>query len=434
MSALAPLASTAVTVLTATGIGLLVRGRLTAPPPPLEREAAPTRGLGVTALAGLCAMAAVLPNLFVLGVPRPALLALAFAAAATGFVLHARAALRTWRRADVVLAGALTLLTAAPWLHAATAPLLYHDSMLMWWPKVLEAWNGQPPDLTALTPTHTNQAYPRGMAWLTVSGCVFGPPTPQAMATQAMAWAWLTALAMVEFARGIGRTGLGVAATAAFVLAPDVARHASSGMADCAIGGAALLAAIGLARRAQAGEGHRLAIAAAVGAASLKEEGSVVLLVVGAHFAYDVLARPERRWRALGTGGAVLVLLPFLRLRAHVQQTRMDALPVLLHDPHMLAMRAVATCEQLVAVAIERGLCTGPLVAFALLLLIPRTWPRPLTPLPALALLPMAMLVYTTTTVELPWHVGTTLDRLLIELLPTVLLAAVLRLRRDDAA
>ncbi len=423
MSDLVPLAVAATTLLVATGVGLLVRGR--------SAEPAPRLGLAVTTLVGMCALAAVLPNLFLLGLPRNAVLGLAWSAAGLGIALHARRELRQLRGRDFGIAIALTLLTAAPWLHAATSPPLYHDAMLMWWPKVLEAWNGELPDPTRLTLTHTNQPYPRGMAWLTVLGCVFGPPTPQAMASLAMAWAWLTALAMVSFARSVGRTGLGLAAAALFVLAPDVARHAGAGMADCAIGGAALLAAIGLARRTSAPEGHRIAIAAAIGAASLKEEGTVVLLAVGAHFAFDVLWRADRRWNALRCGPAIAVLVPFTLLRAHVQQTRMEALPVLLHDPHMLLLRGIAVCEQVADFALRHSPVAGPLLLGALLVLLPRGWPRPLTPWPALLLLPVAMLVYATTTVAVQWHVQTTFDRLLIELLPTVLLAAALRLAGD---
>ena len=155
MNPLAPLTATLVALLVATGVGLLLRGRST------DAQAATRLGLVVTTLAGLCALAAALPNLFLMGLPVTAVLGIGIAAAGLGYALHARAELQRLRVRDLGAAAAITLLMAAPWLQAATAPPLHHDAMLMWWPKVLEAWNGQWPDPTQLTLTHTNQPYPQ---------------------------------------------------------------------------------------------------------------------------------------------------------------------------------------------------------------------------------------------------------------------------------
>jgi hypothetical protein len=111
----------------------------------------------------------------------------------------------------------------------------------------------------------------------------------------------------------------------------------------------------------------------------------------------------------------------------------MDALPLLLHDPHLLVLRTLAVAKEILLALGSPFVhghyaAAGPLVGASLLVLLPRGGPRCLPTLPALAMLPMAALVYVTTSADVHWHAGTTLGRLCFELLPTLVLAACLRL------
>lgn len=408
-------------LLTTTGVGIVVRrtfgGGTVARAP-----------AALSALTGACALAALLPALFLLGAGREVTLLTAYATAALGFVRWGRAALLPPDRRTLFHGALLLLALGGPLLAAAHGPLLAEDAVLVWWPKVEEVAAGRWPELHAATTLHSNPGYPRGMAWLTNLASPWAAPTPPTMLLVAWTWTWLSALAMAAFARAHCWPRAGLALAGAFVLLPDVALHAGQGMADGAVGGAILLAAIGLSTRQRDGNGLGLAIAAAVGAPSLKEEGKLVLLVVGAFLLLDVCRRRLPWARALPAAAAPLVLVPFWWAKAGDRATRLDVLPALLHDPDMLVARLAAVLEHMFRRIGEGPMWAGLAAIASLLLLLPRHWPRPLSPWPALVFLPVATLVYVATGVPVRWHVATTLDRLMIEVLPTLLLAAGLRL------
>lgn len=411
-------------LLTAIGLGLAARAALASP----EAARLP---VSVLALAGACTAAALLPALFLLGLPRPAVLGAAYALAAVGWWRWARGGLlRPDRRA--LLATALLLLPLlGPLLAAVALPTVAEDAALVWWPKVAEVAAGRWPELHAATAVHTNPGYPRGMAWLTNLACPWGP-TPAVMQVVAWAPAWLVATAMLAFARSRGAHRAGLLAALTFVVLPDAAFHAGLGMADGAMAGAILLAAIGLGWRHERSCGLGLAVLAGIGACSLKEEGKLVLVVVAGTALLDS-CRGRLPWRRLLLlGSAPLVLIPFWLASRSERATRLEALPTLLQEPDILLARTVAAVEQMGQALVDGQSYDGPsyagmLVLVSLALLVPRHWPRPLSPWPALVFLPVVVLVYVGTGVDVRWHVGTTFDRLMLQLAPTLWLGAALR-------
>jgi hypothetical protein len=407
---------------TTLGVGLLVRRGLGNGP--LVAGAA-----SLAALAGACTLAAALPALFLLGLPRAAALAAAYVAAAGGWLAGGRHALRRPTRVDVATALLLLVPLAGPLCAALTAPLVADDAVLAWWPKVVEVARGQWPELHTATLLHNNPGYPRGMAWLTNLACPWAAPTPATMQMVAWSWTWGAALAMAAYTRELGHARAGALLAGSLVLLPDLARHSGLGMADGAIGAAILLAAIGLASRHRRGDGEALAIAAAIGAPSLKEEGKLVLLVVGAFLLADAVRQRAGRRACVQLGAMALLLVPFWWAKASGGQgaTRLDVLPALLHDPDMLVARVAAVAEHLLRAATNGPSWSGLVGGVALLGLAVRGWPRPVTPWPALVFLPVACLVYAATGAPVGWHIATTFDRLMFEMLPTLLLAAGLR-------
>jgi len=241
------------------------------------------------------------------------------------------------------------------------------------------------------------------------------------------------AVAMLAFARSRGAYGAGLLLALTFVVLPDAAFYASLGMADGAMAGAILLAAIGLSWRNERSCGLGLAVLAGIGACSLKEEGKLVLVVVAGTALLD-FCRGRLPWqRVLLLGSTPAVLIPFWLASRGERATRLEALPTLLQEPDILLARTVAALEQMGQALVDGQSYDGPsyagmLVLVALALLVPRPWPRPLAPWPALVFLPVVVLVYVGTGVDVRWHVGTTFDRLMLQLAPTLWLAAGLRL------
>lgn len=401
------------------------------------------RAWPTTTLLGLFVLAAVLPNLFLLGVPRAAVLALAGVAACAGLAWSWRArSLVAPTRAGAVLALAVFLLLEAPWVLAATRPLLSNDAILIWWPKVQEVAAGAWPEMQAVTPEHATAFYPRGLAWLANLAAGFGTPDQQLVRLVPVAFTWLLALVLAHGVRAQGWPREGAMAALLFVLLPDVARQCHSGMADLPIAAAVLVAGLGLSLRAALADGYVLAAAAAVGAASIKEEGNIVLAVVAAFCALAVVRRAGQRRAAATALLAFAVLLPFVRLRATVPQTRFDTLGLLLAEPDMLLRRMAAVVECLVrelvapaslALEHEDGFGAEPswaawAAAAAFAVLVPRRWPRPIVAAPAVVLVLAALATQVASSVDVRWHMRTTLPRLAVEALPLALAAALARL------
>jgi hypothetical protein len=410
---------------TAIGIGLVARAALAVP------GAAPLP-ISLLALAGACAAAALLPALFLLGLPRAAVLGATYALAAVGWWRWARGGLLRPDRRALAATALLLLPLLGPLVAAVALPTLAEDAALVWWPKVAEVAAGRWPELHVATTVHTNPGYPRGMAWLTNLACPWGP-TPAVMHVVAWAPAWLVAVAMLAFVRHRGAYGMGLLLALTFVVLPDAAFYASLGMADGAMAGAILLAAIGLSWRNERYCGLGLAVLAGIGACSLKEEGKLVLAVVAVTTLLDS-CRGRLPWRRLLLlGSAPVVLIPFWLASRGERATRLEALPTLLQEPDILLARTAAALRQMGEALVAGPSYDGPsyagmLVLVSLALLVPRPWPRPLAPWPALVFLPVVVLVYVGTGVDMRWHVGSTFDRLMLQLVPTLWLAAGLRL------
>ncbi|MCB9879359.1 MAG: hypothetical protein H6835_17325 [Planctomycetes bacterium] len=433
MTPLHTVLSIALLWLCATGLGLLLLRRI---------GGEELRGLAIPTAVGLCVAAATSPSLFALGVPRAAVLTVTYIGALTGWMIGGADAVRAIDRRGV----AAMLLTAAafasPAMLALTSPTLFFDATLNWWPKVLEVASGGPSDFGPSTEDHWIPSYPRGFAWLCSVAVPGGSPTPQVM--QAVTWlcTWTTALSMVAIARRHVGYGDAVWMAMLFALLPDVATHAGSGMVDPVIGMAVLVAAIGLSRREHA-DGALLASLGAAGAISCKVEGSVVVLVVLAVLVWDLVRRRPRRWRTLLGMSLLLIVVPATLARTS-PASRVDSLGLLLASPDMLLLRCVSCLESIggclwpTAAFVERAPTAGDVswsgwLVFACLAALAgnhrRTW---FVAAPAWMLLPAAMAVYVTTGVPLRWHVITTLPRLMLEIVPTVLLAATIALRGDD--
>jgi hypothetical protein len=427
----------AMLVLLCVGFGI---GLLLCAPFRRGRERLPF-GASTTAIVGLCAACAVLPNLFALGAPRAAVLGVAYAAAAAGCALALRRRLAVWPdRAGVLLACAFALVFEAPIAVASTVPPLGSDAVRVWWPKVVEVANGIAPDLHGDVLEHGLPFYPRGLAWLASVAAPWSTGEGNLVRTIPVLWAWLTALAMTAIVRAHGLPRQAMLVGALFLLLPDVAQFANAGTPDLAVAAAVLVAGLGLSLRRERREGWMLAAAAACGAASIKEEGNLVLLVVFATAIVDAVRRPASRRAAIAVLAAPIVLLPFALQRAAVPQTRFDTASLLLTDPEMLVLRAAAASEQVVtavlggsgppndpeSVPLAAMWCTWLALASLVVLLLPAR-PRPIAVLPALVLLVGAGVVYVLSSAYVGWHVRTTLPRLSVQVAPLLLVAATAR-------
>ena len=434
MNAWSILAAVALLWATATGIGMLLVRPL---PPGAAPAGATPRALSSCSVAGLCTLAATLPSLFVLGVPRGVLLGLAYATSLAGWFGNGAAVLRELDRRSV-----LTLVVAlgccgSPAVVAMTTVLMDYDALMIWWPKVKEVSDGTFPYIGAATDTHVNPAYPRGMAWLSSVANPLGPPSIQVMRMVAWLWVCTTALLIFAASRPWMRWIEAMSLAVVFLLLPEVVHQAATGLSDTPIAAAALLAAIGLGERPSV-RGYALSSIGGIGAAAIKTEGVVVLLVVMAHFAFDLLRRPECRRRALVAIAAAGVLLPVLLRASGEPQTRMEVLPFLVRNPDVVLARTIAVLEGVLRFQfapstfagadgsgpVALTCWTGWVVATLLLLLLVCGRRRVVALSPAVMLLPAAFAVYVTTGISTKWHIATTLPRLVVEVLPTCLLAA----------
>jgi hypothetical protein len=428
-----PWATAAATLLlwtAATGVGLLGAASIFAGTLP--------RTLALRTLLGLCTLAATLPIAFLLGLPRSLVLAGAYAVALAGWLRHGADAARSIDRHGLLAMAVTLAMLSGVAAVAINTPTTAYDAQMTWWPKVVEVGHGEPTYLGAATPTHSVPTYPRGLAWLASVAHPFGSPTQQVMHMTSWLWVWMTALLLVAAARPALRDLGALTLATLLLLLPDVAFQASAGLADVAIGAATLLVALGLGARAQA-HGYAVAAIGSIGAASMKTEGFVVLLVFACHCLAD-LRQPRLRRRALCALTAGLLTLPTLLQRSSQPETRMDILPSLVQQPDVVVARGVAAIEANLRLLVsptalaDTGVRFGPGAAWPgwlvlgclVLLLLARRPGRTIAVSPALALLPAAVAVQVTTGVDVNWHVATTLHRLMVEVCPTVLLAAAL--------
>jgi hypothetical protein len=422
------------------GDGSADDGRLGAP---ALADARP--GAATSTLLGLLTLAAVLPNLFQLGLPRGAVLAVGYGLAAAGLVAHLRFGSRP-RPGPILVALGLAALASSALFVSSTAPPLRFDAIATWWPKVLEVARGEPALLeTAADAVHVHPEYPRGLAWLASVASPGGAPDARWLRLCTWLFGWLVACSLVEWARGLGRPRAGLLAAGVFLLISDVAVWSSSGYLDLALAGAVLLCSVGLAlRERDAAAGTAMAVLAAAGGASLKQEGAVLILVVAAACLLDLRHGSRRRVALSGLAGFVVVL-PWWLARTDAPGEVLSSAQQVLSSPWLLLARLTAVGRELVGYLMDpvvlkeaagkvklndadvpMAMAFRALVVSGLVLL-PRGR-RCLTLAPAAAMLAAILVVFVITPHPLQWHLYTAFPRLSLQILPVLLLAAVWRL------
>jgi hypothetical protein len=451
------------------------------------------------ALAGLALLAAVGNSARSLGLPKPAVLALCYALALAGalrwhFVARRARSAHAGRVEEQVgarerlrsagLTCALPALVALLALHGSCAIALGHvpyaiDAVGCWWPKLREVGAGLPPDLTTFLPD-AHPEYPRGLAWLAALGAPGRIAPDSAVLLVPLLLCVLTCVALHELALQAGQRALAWLVLLTYALLPEVARYAHSGFADLALAPMVLLVGFGLARGREDARWLRVAAVGACGAASIKDEGAVVLAIAAFGLglvwlrarsrslesgsrALDSGASAERRAvlsgasaerRAVQQGASaerryalqalalLLIALPFWWLRVRVSHPGYSAAIPNLLQVEILIERAAHFPNALAAVffgAPARGIlpARAPSTAawlLAAIALASAFWAaRRISAWPAALLAVVYALVLLATPHELDWHVGTTADRLALQLVPLAL-AALAAGPRESAA
>lgn len=397
-------------------------------------------GFGLHSLLGLVGLAALLSSLSVLGLGRWGVLAVAYVMAAGGLLLHLRNGLHVDPKG--LLAGfAFLLLLSTPIVLTAVTPPLRYDALAIWWPKLQEVAGGRPPMLweSPLAPLQLHGEYPRGLAWLGTLASPWGRPDPRTVKLCGLVFTWLVALTMADFGRTVLRSWVGFLAALLFVTLPNVALWSHSGYADLPLAGAILVTGIGLSERLRGRGGLVLAAVGAAGAASIKQEGFVILLSVIVLSAWDVGRRKRSLVHTLPGMIALATIAPWWWLRAGAPAEVLAPTFDVLTSPELLVSRVVAVSE-----AMGRFLLDPTTVwsgggarevfswaAWVLLgcvaVVLPRG-PRAVCTAPALWLLLSVFAVYVITPKDVDWHVHTALRRLVLQPLPLLLLAASARL------
>jgi hypothetical protein len=402
-------------------------------------------GAATSTLLGLLILAAVLPNLFQLGLPRVAVLALGYGLALAGLVAHLRCGARP-RLGPTLVAVGLAALASSALFVSTTAPPLRFDAIATWWPKVLEVAQGEPALLeTAGDAVHVHPEYPRGLAWLASVASPGGAPDARWLRLCTWLFGWLVACSLVEWARGLGRPRAGLLAAGVFLLISDVAVWSSSGYLDLALAGAVLLCSLGLAlRERDRAVGTAVAVLAAAGGASLKQEGAVLILVVAAACLLDLRHGARRRVALCGLAGFVVVM-PWWLARSDAPGEVLSSAEQVLTSPWLLLARLTAVGRELVGYLVDpvvlkeaagkvklndadvpMAMAFRALVVSGLVLL-PRGR-RCFTLAPAAAMLAAILVVFVITPHPLQWHLYTAFPRLSLQILPVLLLAAAWRL------
>jgi len=416
-------------------------GRLLVPRP--RANSASARGEpALCTLVGLGLLAALASNASALGAPKPAVLALAYAAAVLGWLrgaarwkeLELARALRSGLRNLAALGLAVLALHPALVLALGHEPLA-NDAVAIWWPKLREVGAGLAPDLATFLPD-AHPEYPRGLAWLAALSAPFGSAPTPILLLLPLALCLATCVALRELC-GPARAAIGWFALLAYALLPDVARYAHSGLADLALGALLLVAGVGLARARADARWLRVCAAGAVGAASLKDEGAAVLALCALGIACTALrahARDERNARrlALHALGLLALALPFWLLRARVGHSGYSGSILFLLQPALLAARlaefpgALATLftgAPAYGILPLRQPSSAAWLCAALALASAFWGARRISAWPAAALAAIYLLVLLATPHQLEWHVWTAADRLALQLVPLAIAA-----------
>ncbi|HKE02002.1 MAG TPA: hypothetical protein VKE69_13385 [Planctomycetota bacterium] len=426
--------------------------------PPREPGEGRAGHAGLTTLAGLCLLAAALAFAGALGAPRVAVTGIAIAVVTAGAVARRR---RTARAPRPVAAPGLAREVAAlaPFvvlghvgvLAALSGPPIDHDTTVIWFQKMQEAAEVYPPELRsahATWPYQFHPHYPRGLAWLEATAWPVGEPDARLVRLVPLLFTLAITLAMANAAERTGNVLGGFLAASLTLAVSDVARSMHVGLSDVPLGGSVLLTGLALTRFRETGKGLPLVAVAAAGAGSIKAEGMVLVLAVGLFVAGRTALRPAR-WRdELLPAVAILGLAIPWWLRARNPGPGVGyVVPTMLQDPAYFLERLASTPRHLFLLLVDPaanqptqlppGSVPRSQVAWAVLASLAVLAPRRakgIVAWPAVVLLLADFAVYVATPSAIAWHIATSAQRLLVQALPLLALAAILRMTAPRSA
>jgi hypothetical protein len=391
--------------------------------------------LGTAALAGLGTLACAAQSLAAVGLrPRWTLPVLA-AASATLWIVTARgappspAAKPKPRWLDEVVPVALAaLLLAVPFLESRAFGVSEHDAVEIWAPRAARALDEAPYVLDHSTGL-AHPEYPRGLGILTAAAGVlcggFEPTLPRVVPLFLF---FLTLLAAYDALGSRGNRAAGVFAVLILGAIPLLVHHASSGYADVALAGFVMLGTLGLTSGRDGGRATGLAIAGALGAIAMKDEGLAfaagLALFMGwrGALAASIVAAPwvVARWGA-PTEGVVSV-------HSAVQNVgmllaRFDQL-VRETGHFMLGLPDPSPGSARIPDAVPGGDLVSQLTLLScLVLVIGRTGSVRALPVGLLLLADVGAIWISPQPVA--WHLATAANRLMIQALPLLVVAAL---------
>jgi hypothetical protein len=338
---------------------------------------------------------------------------------------------------------------AYPAQHVREFAVNDHDAIYIWVPKAVRALDEAPPDLAAEA-EHFHPEYPRGLGILTGAlaapvGLV-DPRLPRAVTLLLFA---LMLLCVYDTLSCRDNAAGAVAAMVVLGSIPMVLRWAPSGLADLPLAGFVLLATIGLAPGRGGLPAAPLALAGALGALVVKDEGLVFFALATA-----ILAAQELRARRPGAALASVAVAALLAVPWVVLRSRpLTGSPVLwkstFENLGLTILRADRTVQELLhyalgfpdpspgGYALPDAVPGGDLllhvaIVCGLVLMIGRGGRIPV--LPAALLLLVDFVVIVMSHVMIDWQLVTALHRLVSQCLPVLLVAAIDKLTMPDAA
>jgi hypothetical protein len=414
--------------------------------------------LGTATLAGLAALAAAVHALVSLGVPgRIALPALAAAGVAAGAATIARArrsrasrippvppsvGRRTGSLAveELLPLALVSLLLLQPLADARNFAVHEHDATRIWAPKAVRALDEAPPDLAA-EQAHAHPEYPRGLAILTAGpSAVLGAIDPRIPRFVPLLVFALSLLCVFDVLAARGTTAGACAAVAILGSIPFVLRQATSGLADVPMAGFVLLGSAGLVTGRDGRPSVPVALAGALGALVTKDEGlafaAALLLVLAIRLVRA--GRPGSAVAALGVAGAAAA--PWIVLRSGAHAGTPLLLGSLLENAGLVLTRCDQMAREIAHLALglpdpsPDGIVVAELepgadpvlhaaLACGLVLLAGRGRRFPVLPAGLLLLADAGAVVLSDVPVD--WQLVTAMNRLVIQVLPVLLVAAI---------
>jgi hypothetical protein len=348
---------------------------------------------------------------------------------------------------EVLALGLVAGVLAQPWLDVRAFAVSEHDATHIWVPKAVRALEEAPPHLGAGSPAdparevaHAHPEYPRGLGILTAAvSAPLGRLDPRLPRAVPLALFLLTLLCVLDALSARGNAAGGFAAMIVLASIPLVLRSAASGLADVPLSAFVLLGCAGLAL-GRSGASVGATLAGGAGAMTIKDEGVVFLGALVLVLAVR-LAR-QRRLAAAGAAVAAAAVLaaPWIALRSQPDAGVPHLQSSILENAGVLLMRCDLMFREIAHLVLGSPdpspggyahadvVPGGDLVLLAALacflaLVIGRGGRFPVLPLGLLLLADFVAIVLSHVQVE--WQLVTALNRLLLQCLPALLVAAV---------